>query len=141
MQTTFFHTYTKRFFAIFGVAVVLSLIFAAGCDDCADTEVSRTTSPDGRVDAVMAERNCGAASSFAYRVFLAPRGQKITGEPLFVADHVSNLNIRWENPHQLVITYSQANIHGFVNYWSISEGTGNDPYAFHEVRIREMQQD
>ena len=140
MHTTGFTTGNGRFFAGFGVAIALLLMFPAGCDDCADAEVSRTTSPDGRVDAVLAERNCGAASSFAYRVFLAPRGQKIANNPLFVADHVSNLNIRWENPHQLVITYSQANIHGFVNYWSMPEGTGNDPYAFHEVRIREMQQ-
>jgi hypothetical protein len=44
---------------------------------CGNTEISRAPSPDGRYDAIIFERNCGATTGFATHVSLIPRGDPL----------------------------------------------------------------
>ncbi len=44
---------------------------------CGNTEISRAPSPDGRYNAIIFERNCGATTGFATHVSLIPRGDPL----------------------------------------------------------------
>lgn len=64
----------KRWLAAIPVGLVL--LTMSGCDRlCLSEEVSRSTSPDGRTDAIVVIRNCGAATGERTAVVLVGRGQ------------------------------------------------------------------
>ena len=52
--------------------VGLNVMLLAGC---VGSEVARTTSPSGKVDAVLVESSGGATTSFGYAVFVVPAGK------------------------------------------------------------------
>lgn len=61
---------------------VALFIFASISVSCFNTEpsfdeVSRVTSPSGKVDAVLVERNGGATTSFSYEVFVVPKAKSV----------------------------------------------------------------
>ena len=116
----------------------LSAAFLMGCsfvDPCVDDEIQRLPSPDGKVDAVIIKRNCGATTSFAYLLFIVPSGDKISGStsPIFEADHLKNEDLFWKEPKFLNIVYEQARIFHFSNFWHSKE-IDNFEYV---VEIRE----
>ena len=115
------------------MAIALSLVLLAGCGICSEEEVLRKASPDGRMDAVMIEQNCGATTGFVYRIFVISRGDKVSGKARLVADHTSNLDMIWKNPHLLVISYDKANIHRFKNHWYSDDDSSR---SWCEVRLR-----
>lgn len=70
-------------FAIIAITILLLLLLGMGAATaisswmdslCGNTEISRVASPDGRHDAVLFERNCGATTGFATHLSLIPSG-------------------------------------------------------------------
>ena len=61
--------------------ILVIFILTSGCIfpewEAGFDEVSRVSSPDGKVDAVLVETNGGATTSFGYRVFIATPGEKV----------------------------------------------------------------
>jgi hypothetical protein len=94
-------------------------VFIASCLDlggCSDDEVARVTDPGGSVDAVLFERNCGATTSFSYRVYVVSRGSRLDPATESAAaylygagrsDSASGANLRW-TADELRIEYLQA---------------------------------
>jgi hypothetical protein len=82
------------------------------------TEVSRVTSPDGRVDAVAERIDCGAPCSSGYSVSVVPRGATLPNDPaqrIFLADDIVNPQVKWDELHLLDIGYDKAFIQNFRN--------------------------
>ena len=110
--------------ALIRMPVVLLLVaVSAGCGDslCQDYEHSRITSPDMVVDALVVTRDCGATSDTAYRIYVVRAGDTYGGNPLFNADRVDGLDISWIAPKRLMISYRQARIFNFSNFWHSKE--------------------
>ncbi|MGB3797371.1 MAG: hypothetical protein WA957_13850 [Alteraurantiacibacter sp.] len=59
--------------------LVLSLAVAACDDDCIDEVVTRLTSPDGKREAVMFQRDCGATNGYSTQVSIFEVGQAPSG--------------------------------------------------------------
>ena len=81
-------------------------------------EIARVTSPDGAVDAVLEEGDCGAPCSLMYYVSIVPKGKRGGREFLqqvLTADDVVNARIRWSEPNLLDIAYDRALIDSFHN--------------------------
>ena len=82
------------------------------------TEVQRATSPDGMVDAVLVESDCGAPCSTGYSVSLVPKGEaapRDAAEQVLLAEYVVNPKIRWKESRLLEFAYDRALIHSFRN--------------------------
>lgn len=59
----------------YAIALIVGLTsLMCGCSS--RDEVSRVTSPDNRIDAIVFETNCGAPCSFGYEIELATRGAR-----------------------------------------------------------------
>ena len=81
-------------------------------------EIARVTSPDGMVDAVMVEENCGALCSYTYSVSVVPKGEKGSdgaARSVLVAEDMAAERVYWKQPHLLEITYAHALIRNFCN--------------------------
>src|SRR3989442_502958 len=97
-----------------------SLILVACLTACSgilssEAEVSRATSPGGRVDAVLIEGNGGATTSYWYTVYLALPGRSVAkqGEVahLYAATRSQKaygVNLKWEAADRLVVEYFTA---------------------------------
>lgn len=90
-----------------------------GCSDsCENTIVSRATSPDGKWDAVMFERSCGATTDFSTQISVVKAGGAVSGGgSVFVADTDHGVaragswggpwaEIAWSSPTRLLIRYA-----------------------------------
>lgn len=110
-----------------------------GCAElaCSSKETSRATSPDGRVDAVVVERDCGATTRVATRVQLVPKGREVSGDKglVFVADELAGFELRWIEQSKLELRYTAARIFQFTNFW-MSRDLDNFNYV---VRIAEKE--
>lgn len=78
-------------------------------------EVARVTNPTGKFDAVLAETNGGATTSFGYEVFIVGKGKGINrgkGVATFYAagrnEHAYGVNLKWVRSHSLMIQYLDA---------------------------------
>ena len=81
-------------------------------------EVGRAVSPDGVVEAVLVETDCGVPCSVGCAVRIVPKGMKAsTGlpEPVFLAQYIVNPRIRWLEPHLLEVAFDKALINSFRN--------------------------
>ena len=84
------------------------------CGCVSRDEVSRVTSPDGRVDAILFETDCGATCSFGYEIRLAPKGTR-NGEEVATLDgavrseQAWGVNLKWLNADNLSVEYLRAN--------------------------------
>lgn len=91
-------------------------------------ELSRVTSPDSVVDAVLVRSNAGATTGFGYRVYVVPRGRwpdyRTQGAQQFLADRVDSLSVHWREPKVLEIRYTKARIFDFTNFWHSREVDG-----------------
>jgi hypothetical protein len=67
--------------AMFKVLPLLAFsLLAGGCSDmCGNTIVSQVTSPDGRRNAVMFQRDCGATTGFSTQVSILNAGKPLSG--------------------------------------------------------------
>jgi hypothetical protein len=102
------------------------------------TEVSRYTSPDSLVDAIIVTSNAGTTTSVGYHIFIVPKGShpKELKFAIFSADHVTDLQVFWQQPKYLKLTYRNARIFKFTNFWQ-SKYIDNFQY---EVKITETEQ-
>ena len=76
-------------------------------------EVSRTTSPDDRVDALLFETNCGAPCSFGYEVRLVAKGGHDGEEVAYLDGATRNaqawgVNLKWLAADRLSVEYLRA---------------------------------
>jgi len=102
-------------------------------------EISRVTSPDGVVDAVMIEKNCGAPCSIDHAVFVVPRGQKApldSNLAVFSADDIFGDQLLWKQSHLLEVSYGRAFIFNFRNVAYPLNATKNDHAPAYRVEIR-----
>ena len=103
--------------AIF-MAVQVARVFMG--PDCLNTELERHPSPDGRFDAVIFERGCGATTGFSTQVSVLPRREppEEAGN-LFIATAGDRpvvlgrwggplVRVRWHGPDALVIERDPA---------------------------------
>jgi len=84
-------------------------------------EVSRLTSPDGVLDAVVVRHNPGAMSSYLYYLYIVPSGTtnvERSGEHWIVnTSEGDELKVRWEKPHFLTVDIGDSHVKGFANLW------------------------
>ena len=83
-----------------------------------DVETQRLDSPDGKVDAVLIERDAGAMTVARDLVYIVPDNQKPAKKdpPVFQAKRVFGLKVEWQNNYELLIEYDKAEIEHFRNY-------------------------
>src|SRR5689334_1844736 len=70
---------------------------------CGNREVERVPSPDGTLEAVLFQRDCGATTDFSTQVSIVPTGERLAdqGGNAFVADanHDRAPRAAWGGPH------------------------------------------
>ena len=98
----------------------------------------RVTSPDGRVDALLIDRDTGPNTMHQSLVYLVPKGETahFRAPAVFTADHVDDLRLHWPKNKHLAIEYGAARIIGFRGYWhhrALDSGQ-------YEVKITETEQ-
>jgi len=82
------------------------------------TELSRITSSDGAIDAVLIKSECGTPCSTSYSVYIVPNGRITPSDAkraIFSADDMVDARILWKQPHLLEIAYEKALIYSFRN--------------------------
>jgi hypothetical protein len=92
--------------------VLALLLLASGCGSI--DEVARVTSPDGRVDAVLTESDCGAPCSLGYEVRLELKGHHDVVKVASLDGATRNenawgVNLKWVDDDNLSIEYLRAN--------------------------------
>jgi hypothetical protein len=94
-------------------AICSAMAVLSGCVSA--NEVSRASTPDGYVDAVLIERNGGATTAFDYRVYLAAANGSASSGVLVAAlygaarsDSAYGVRLRWSSADTLRIEYLDA---------------------------------
>ncbi|MEC7761807.1 MAG: hypothetical protein VX874_07880 [Pseudomonadota bacterium] len=105
---------------LIALGVTGALMFMGRTLCTVSAEVARIASPDGRVDAVLYEYNCGPSTPFATHVSLLKPGQPATkagnvfAATMGTSDGVSApwggpwAELRWEGARQLVVLYDRG---------------------------------
>ncbi len=96
----------KTSFVIFALSLLM-------CGCLSRDEVLRVTSPDGKVDAVLFETNCGAPCSFGYEIQLVTKGNRRGEEVASLEgatrnDHAWGVNFKWLGADKLSVEYLRA---------------------------------
>jgi hypothetical protein len=118
---------TKNKMPFFSAKVFLGLTIISlllnGCSDPVSyKEISRTTSPDSVVDAVIIESDAGATTSFAYSLYIVPKGGNFKkGYESFISDHIDGLRVFWKQDRFLIIEYNKGRVFKFQNFWETKE--------------------
>ena len=120
---------TKISFQHFVAALIaaISLLSVSAClsFEWEYEEKDRIPSPDQMVEAVIVRGNGGATTSLIYWVYIVPKGLKFDkdatsferGRAVFSGDHFADFKVMWKEPKLLEISYRQARIYQFRNYW------------------------
>jgi hypothetical protein len=105
-------------------------------------EQTRTTSPSGRLDAVLIRHDAGGApGGWEWTAYVVPHRQAVLSsyQPVFYAASLTNARLVWEQDHLLEIQYDKADIHQFRNLWALDEitkvGSSGDGDWLVEVRL------
>jgi hypothetical protein len=86
----------------------------SACDPlCGNEVLSWVVAPDGKTEAVVFRRDCGATTSYSEQVSVVPRGSSFPtgGGNIFVSDDESRtpggvaVKVEWLSPTDLEITY------------------------------------
>src|SRR6266571_3498324 len=107
----------RRSRVLFVLAVFCALSLA--CSPlCVSEEQLRIPSPDGKVEAVLFQRDCGATTDFSTQVSVLPSGARLgdAGGNVFIADADHSrapraswggppASMRWQGLRHLVVTY------------------------------------
>lgn len=136
--------YVNKIYSLINTTVcfiLFGLLALVGCeknDLCVGDEISRASSPDKRVDAVVTKGNCGATTSYSYRVSVVQAGKiPVESDMIFFADKTESVSVSWQAPKKLVVSYKEARIFKFTNFWSSKE-LDNFQYI---VSVVEVQRD
>jgi hypothetical protein len=108
---------------VFAIIIVLIALTLRDFGEWSFDEVTRVTNLNANVDGVLVETNGGATTSFAYEVFVLPRGQKPkrSDQPvvsLYGAGrsvHAYGANLRWTSNDTLVVEYLDAQHADWIN--------------------------
>ncbi len=109
--------FSKSFQVLMLAFLIVMSVACSNGTSCESAEVIRTTSPDQIVDAVIEKTNCGATTSYSYRVFLTKHEDELPENHVFLSDKTENLHIEWEQNKRLKINYDKARIFEFKNFW------------------------
>lgn len=100
---------------------VTCVILLASCSFNADPsveEVSRFTSPDSKLDAVLLQLNFGATTPYAYRFYVVPKGEhpdyKKPNEFL-LTNGIEGTSIEWSGPSELGIRCLPRTVYSWFN--------------------------
>lgn len=122
-----------------------------GCNDSLegwgtwDGEViSRVSSPDKSVEAIIVEGSTGATSGFSSRVYIVSPGTEFSNNlPLFDADNtilradgVNGLTIVWKDPKTLEVRYKSARIFHFTNF--VDQTDSQQKVTRYNIRLIEI---
>ena len=99
-------------------------IFQSGCAFCSGQLQMEVTSPDGRFEAVVYARECGATSWYTTEVSILPLGAAVKGDwgnimtaddhdgqlklPLTGVGVLKGMEVRWASNRELVVSYPAA---------------------------------
>jgi hypothetical protein len=112
-------------------------------------ELMRSTSPDGRFDAVLvADYWGGAVGGIDWFVYIVGKGSSTPDDPnkaVFLGESMRGERIRWKQAHLVEIGYDRAQIVRFRNMWALNEienvgAYGQDDYCV-ELRLAPTSQD
>lgn len=91
-------------------AVTALVLMSAACGDwdetCANLVQARVRSPDGRREAVIFRRDCGATTAFSSQVSVVSTGSRVEGRGnTFIARHEVPVAAVWRGSDRLEIRY------------------------------------
>jgi hypothetical protein len=101
-------------------------------------ELKRITSPDGRVDAILAKVEIDSSNSnipSSYAIYLVPADKGLDlqslypNQKVFYATRIDNLEFVWREPKFLEVKYTNGDIFEFKNNWILEKD------YFVEIRI------
>jgi hypothetical protein len=104
-------------FAVMLLGWCSALVLATLCIGCkprvSSYEVGRTTSPNGRLEAILTETNGGGTTSFGYEVSIGTKGASNAQRVASLYGAVRNaqaygVNLSWTDNHTLRIQYLRA---------------------------------
>lgn len=108
MRCLFFPTLATFF-------LCLPLILAERCTHYAGMlgprvyhEQQRAPTPSESLDAVVTKRETHSTVATPTEVFLVPTGEKVSGEPIWLADHAEGVQVVWHGPTHLEIRAPKA---------------------------------
>ena len=124
-----FKKFTTKQILLVWCCMIFSLLSCNKFDPCQEKEIYRKTSQDGVVDAVLVERDCGATTSVSSMIYIVKKGDTIkkqnilslfrkTQNLVFVAEHARDLEVIWTKPKLLSISYAEARIFSYTNFWN-----------------------
>jgi hypothetical protein len=100
----------------YAAALLIGVGLISGC--ASRNQVARVTSPDGQVDAVVFEQDCGAICDVVDEVWVVPRGRRHGDKVAWFDDAVRSerawgvvgwgVNVTWDSANHLVIEYLSA---------------------------------
>jgi hypothetical protein len=110
-----------------GNILCLILILTSGCEPPGISskweyqELFRLPSPDSLVEAVLISGNGGATTRLVFQVYIIDAGAKLDvksdDNAVFTADYTNNVRMNWKANRLLEISYEEARIHNFKNFW------------------------
>ena len=106
---------------LFKCGLVFIALVTSACSKPSMQEISRITSPDSTVDAVLIERGVGATVATPSEIYIVPKGEPVSGEPLLRGDHMDKLTMTWKPSRLLDIGYAKGRIFSFRNFWESAE--------------------
>jgi len=98
------------------VFALAGMVLAVGWFSPSADEVARIPSPQGELEAVLIEVNGGATTSFAYEVFVLPRGTKqVSHRVAYLYGAARNSNaygatLRWVSSSELEVEFEKAKL-------------------------------
>jgi hypothetical protein len=107
-----------------------------GLSSCANRDIVRVRrpSPDGKVEALLVERETGATVATPMLLYIVKAGDTApTGEPVLLGDNFEDLSIKWVEAKLLSVTYRKGRIFKFTNFWE-SSAVDNWSYVV-EIRL------
>jgi hypothetical protein len=108
---------------IIGACLTLVIVAAAGFwlmlgDGCGNDRVARIPSPDGKLDAIVFQRDCGATTGFSTQISVLKADRSLGNNPgnLFIADtdHGAapsgpgggpRVHVQWASPTSLTVVH------------------------------------
>lgn len=111
------HAAKKSLIIVVAVIAVSAVVIAglwvfALSPKCNNEVLNRNLSPDGRYEAVLFERDCGATTSYLRVVALTSTTRKFNAEEyenwIFVGDRQPRIKVEWTDAHHISV-YSDTN--------------------------------
>ncbi len=116
------HKFSTHTLAIFAFCALLTNSACFGLDDMCGNDVTKEViSPDGKMKAVVFQRDCGATTGFSTQISVLPDSKTLpneSGNVFYATDNhgkakfnkdfvLENLEIKWLNDTELLIKYDK----------------------------------